>query len=302
MPGVRAAALVVVFAVLLVGSGRAAADPSADDRALATVLFREGRALMAQGKIPDACLKLEESERLDPSGGTILNLALCYEQQGQLALSWSEFNEAIAFARRDRRGDREAEATEHAAQLEARLSRLTVLVPDAARVDGLRIERDGHELGRASWALAMPVDGGAHVVRATAPGRAPFSATVELPREGGVTTVEIPLLAAASSPPSPPSPPLLLPLGAAPSLLVAPAAPPDHHTRRMTAWIVGGAGLAQLVAAGYFGLHAASLKAQDDSNDAILAADRSTVLTITGLVTTGVGVYLFLTSRPPPRF
>jgi hypothetical protein len=66
------------------------------------------------------------------------------------------------------------------------------------------------------------------------------------------------------------------------------------------AWVVGAAGIAQLVAAGYFGLHAASLKSQADTDDALHAADRSTILSVTGLVTTGAGVYLFVTSRPPP--
>jgi hypothetical protein len=55
------------FAALLTGvvasAGRVAAEPSADDKALATVLFREARALVAQGKVPDACLKFEESRR-----------------------------------------------------------------------------------------------------------------------------------------------------------------------------------------------------------------------------------------------
>ena len=66
-------------------------------------------------------MKFAESHRLDPSGGTILNLALCHEKEGKLARSWSEFTEAIAFARRDYRADREAEAQDHAGKLEPRL-------------------------------------------------------------------------------------------------------------------------------------------------------------------------------------
>src|SRR5215831_7829437 len=93
----------LAVALLLSTCSLAMAEPSGEDRALATVLFREGRALVASGKIAEACDKFEESQRLDPSGGTILNLALCHEMLGQLARSWSEFNEAGALARKEGR-------------------------------------------------------------------------------------------------------------------------------------------------------------------------------------------------------
>ena len=67
-------AVVPLFALCL--AGRAHAEPNADDRALATALFNEGRSLMSEGRIAQACPKLEESHRLDPSGGTILNCVL----------------------------------------------------------------------------------------------------------------------------------------------------------------------------------------------------------------------------------
>ena len=293
--GVACAAL---LAGVLAGSGRAAAEPSADDRALATALFREARTLMGLGHIPDACLKFEESHRLDPSGGTILNLAFCHEQEGELARSWSEFNEALAFARRDHRADRESAALEHASKLEPRLARLTVVVPETMqRVEDLRIERDGRALSRASWSLAIPVDGGAHVVRATAPGRKPFHATVDL-AEGSAATVEIPALESAQPPPV--APPPITYAASAPSLIASPAPqPPDHKTRRKAAWIVGAAGVAQLGVAGYFGLRARDLDNQNGNSDgaAGAAADKSTIFSITGAVTVAAAVYLFLTSR-----
>jgi hypothetical protein len=292
-------ALAALLTSVLAGAGRVAADPSADDKALATALFREARALMTQGKVPDACLKFEESHRLDPSGGTILNLALCHEQEGKLARSWSEFNEAVAFARRDNRADRESEAREHASRLEPRLSKLTVTVSnELQQLDGLRVERDGRELGRATWSLAIPVDGGTHVVRATAPGRKPWSATVDLPAEGGAASVEIPALEIAPAPPPAPAPSV-----AAASLVgVPPPPPPNLDLRRKVAWIVGAAGVAQLAVGGYFGLRAIDL---DDANGNIdgaagRAADTATIFFLTGAVTTAAAVYLFLTSRRAP--
>lgn len=105
--------------ILLGGIGSATAQTSADDQALATVLFDKGRQLISEGQVSQACPAFEESERLDPSGGTILNLALCHELEGRLARAWSEFNEAVMFARKDGRRDREVAATDRARALEA---------------------------------------------------------------------------------------------------------------------------------------------------------------------------------------
>jgi hypothetical protein len=294
----------IVLALLLAGSARLRAEPSADDRALATALFKEGRALMAAGRLPEACPKLEESHRLDPSGGTILNVALCHEQQGAIARSWSDYNEAIAFARRDGRRDREDVAAEHARALEPRLSRLTIVVPEPARLAGLRIERDGRELGQASWSIAMPVDGGEHEVRATAPGRRPFSTRVAIASESSASKVEIPLLDVD---------PLATLLGS-PVLAATPQPAPllSPRARRRLGWGAGAAGIVQLGVAGVFGLRAFDKRQQSDAlcpdglcanqhgadlNDqARLAADVSTVLIITGLATVAVGVYLLMTS------
>jgi len=195
MNKVIACLLVTAGAIFFGGTNHARAEPSADDKALATMLFQEGRTLMAAGRVAEACPKLEESQRLDPGGGTLLNLALCHEQEGRLMRAWSEFKEAATVARRDGRRDRELEAESHTSTLEPRLSRLTIAVPVGTRIGGLTIERDGQKVGPGAWSMAIPVDGGAHVVRATAPGREPFTATIVIEKESDHQTVEIPVLA-----------------------------------------------------------------------------------------------------------
>jgi hypothetical protein len=257
---------------------------------------------MSAGRIADACPKLEESQRLDPSGGTMLNLALCHEQEGRLARSWSEFNDAAVLARKDGRRDRETAANAHALALAPRLSKLTVIVPAVAEVNGLRIERDGRELGRGAWSTAMPVDGGEHVVRAMAPDKQSFTTTIVIGNEADVQSVEIPVLVAA--PVVVAAPPVVSSSSASPALVQAPgpAAPVDsgsHRVRRTVGWVLGGAGLVQLGLAGYFGWRAFDKKCDScpTNGDALTAADTSTVLTITGVATAGVGVYLLLTSR-----
>lgn len=320
-PFLQAAVAGHLFALFLVCS--AGAQPSADDRALATALFQEGRSLMSEGKTAEACPKLQESHRLDPSGGTILNLALCHEQGGLLARSWSEFHEAISFARRDGRSDRQEAAESHIAAIEPRLSKLTIVVPDAVRVEGLRIERNGRELTQASWSMPMPVDGGEHIVSASAPGKVPFSTNIVIDMESDSRTVEIPALSPLPAPKDAPKSSAVLakpqdePVPARPATLEDPQLGTDTSTRRSVGWWVGAAGLAQWGAAGYFGVkafrdHAESnsncpndqcTQAGVDANDAARrAADASTVLAITGLVCVATSVYLLLTSSGTSEF
>jgi tetratricopeptide (TPR) repeat protein len=156
---IAAVSVAGLFAVALAGrDGRA--EPSPADKSLATALFQQGRALLEQGRIAEACRKLEESQRLDPGGGTLLNLALCHEHEGRTATAWAEFTEAIGFARRDGRTQRVEIAETHIEQLEPKLCRMEIVVPSAADVPGLEVLRDGSPIGRAAWGAPMPIDPG----------------------------------------------------------------------------------------------------------------------------------------------
>src|SRR4051812_35345515 len=66
----------------------------------AEVLFRDGRTLIRRGKLAQGCDKLDASERLESSVGTLLNLGDCREKLGKFASAWAAFRKAEAMAKR----------------------------------------------------------------------------------------------------------------------------------------------------------------------------------------------------------
>ncbi len=164
---------------------------SASEQMLAQSLFEEGRQLMDKGKYSEACPKLAESQRLDPGGGTLLNLAICHENEGRLGSAYFEMNSALAQALKDGRKDREKLANERLAVLTARVPKLAVHV--AQETLDIEVKVDGTVLRKPAWDLFTVVDPGPHVIDATAPGKAPFRQTITV-REGEQRTVEIPAL------------------------------------------------------------------------------------------------------------
>ncbi len=146
------------------------------DAAAAESQFQEGRKLMEAKRYAEACPKFLASYKLAPAAGTLLNLADCYEKNGQIASAWSRFQEAIKLAQRTGRPDREKTARDRAEKLEPRLSHLTVdtVSPNA------EVKLDGKLLEAADLGNAMLVDPGKHTIEATGPGKLPFSTTIEV--------------------------------------------------------------------------------------------------------------------------
>lgn len=176
-------------AALLLASKDARAQNAGTDRQIAETLFEQGRALMEQKKYAEACPKLAESQRLDPGGGTLLNLALCHELEGKTASAQSEFKEALGQAAKDGRADREELAREHLAGLEKRVMRIVVVVPKPYDVT-----LDGSKLSPAAWGIAIAVDPGEHRVVAEAEGATRWQSIVDAKEEGRTYRVEVPLL------------------------------------------------------------------------------------------------------------
>ncbi|HEX6767013.1 MAG TPA: hypothetical protein VF103_16065 [Polyangiaceae bacterium] len=238
-------ALFVLAVVALFSFARPAQAQSQTGVALAETLYQQARELMSAGRYDEACPKLEESYRLDPATGTLLNLASCHENQGKLASAWFEYLDAVTAARRDARPDRVEFAQGRLAELEPKLSRLTVVVvPEAADTPGLELELDRARIGLAARGVPTPVDPGTHVVEARAPGRKGFKVAVEIGTTPEQKTVTVPVLEMESALPPTPTPKHVEPGSPAP-----PPAKPAERPMPTSAYVSGAVTAALLVGA-----------------------------------------------------
>lgn len=199
----------------------------------AETLFVEGEKAMAAGQLDKACEAFAASNRLEARAGTLINLGLCEEKRERFASAWIAFREALT---RVKDPVKKQVATEHAGAVEAKLSYLTIELPDASKVDGLAVTRDGQALDAALFGRAIPIDGGKHTVVARAPGKKPWTGDVMIAKTRDKSTVLIPALEAESGT----------------STVIAPIPPPEpakpgggnrHKTLAITFGLVGAAGL-----------------------------------------------------------
>jgi hypothetical protein len=217
--------------------------------AVADALYRQARDLMAAGKLDEACPKFAESQRLDPATGTLLNLAACHERQGKLASAWLEYTDAIVASRLDRRQDRVDFATERAAVLEPKLSRLTLTLAHDADQTSLTLELDGASFGLAAIGAPTPVDPGKHTVRASAPGKLTWQHDISIGKEADLQTLIIPRLEDAPAPTASAAP---VNAAVAPVVTSAPTLPRDEVADRpipASVYISGGVTVALAVGA-----------------------------------------------------
>lgn len=148
----------------LVGAALHGCQPAVAAESDAARLFSEGRALVVEGRFAEACPKFEQSQRLEPRLGTQLNAAFCHERQGDLATAWLGYQQAVGLARRDGDGERERFARGKLDELEPRLPKLRLRAAAGTGASQPTMRLDGTPLSPSSWAEAVPVDPGEHVV------------------------------------------------------------------------------------------------------------------------------------------
>ncbi len=184
--------LAFALVVLIASRSTVHAQPAA---AQAETMFRNGKRLLSQGKIAEACAAFDASQKLEPTVSTLLNQANCREKNGQLATAWGLFLDA----ERDTRSSTDDDgkqlhqvAVDHAAKLESRLSTLTISVSVESHVAGLELKRGGEVLDPVMWNQALPIDGGTYKIVAHAPGQPDWTTQVTIGNEKDAKTVELP--------------------------------------------------------------------------------------------------------------
>lgn len=288
-------------AVMLLGAPSALAQTTSTQRAAAEALFQQGTALMDEKRYAEACDKFAGSQDLDPALGTMLYLADCYEQAGRTASAWALFREAAESSKHAGQADRERIASERAASLEQRLSKLELKVATTRRVPGLELRLNDVVVPSASWNAALPVDPGPLRVEARAPGKKPWRTQINVVQGPANQAVEVAQLQDA-------------PVAVKPRAGSSDLAETKTPTQRIVGYVMGAAGIVALGAGGFLGYRAYSLNKdsktecrQDDPNactqagvgqreDAKSAAVLSTIVTAGGGALVVGGLTLVLTA------
>jgi len=266
-------------------------------------LFDEGMQLFEQKRYVEACSKFEASLARLPGIGTRGKLAECYEKIGRTASAWALYREVATLAGRAGEKTREIVATERASALEPNLAHVTITLPPGLDAASLVVKRNGQTVGESEFGSAVPVDPGDVRVEASAPQRKSWSKRIRV-SDGNAVRVEVPALETAPGGDN---------RGASPNATGA-SSSSGWAWQRTTGVVVGGAGLAALLAGGYFGLSAKSTyngafdsncqhsdntcnaAGQSDTESAHHKALASTILVGAGAGLVATGAILFFTA------
>lgn len=291
----------------------AAAQEVCEQQAQAQTLFDEGRRLLDAGDAVEACAKLEGSVKLCPRFlGARGKLAECYEKSGKLASAWTAWRDVAGLGQKsgndlDRR--RAEYARNQAAALEGKLAYLRLQVPEASRLPGLVVERNGETVRPESFGVKVPIDAGTHAIAVRAPGHIQRDIQVAVVDGAGVE-VEVPVLSPEPEPVQIENP------GGASTTDVARARRSD---RLLAALITGGAGAVAIGVGTGFGIAASSAFSDAKAahgctdagvcpdaagvnrvNDARRRATAANVLWAVGAVGLAGGAALWLTAPSAP--
>ncbi|HEX3345352.1 MAG TPA: hypothetical protein VHS09_12300, partial [Polyangiaceae bacterium] len=245
MPSPRAsvaATAALALGVALAGAARAdVAARTREDVARAEARFHAGEQLFDDKQYEAACAAFEESERLDPQLGTLLNLAFCQERLGKTATAWRAYGLAAVWAEERAQHDRAAWALGRAVEVSRRVPLVLLTVPSTA--NGYTIELDGIPVAPTSWGTPLAVDPGDHVVLVTARGHRGRQLGLRVPEGPVALDLTIPPLDVGTE----------MVLG--PALAPAPREGPHRSSGRLVLGLAGiGVGVVAAGVGSYFGM------------------------------------------------
>jgi hypothetical protein len=156
--------------------------------AAAEALFRSAQEAGENGDWQTACDRFEESQRLEPAPGTILNIARCREKLGQIASAWKRYGEA---AQKLPEGDKRLTlARKKEAELAPQVPRLRVVPPPGDEV--IEVTVGTMKVAPAMFGVDLPFDPGTIKVVVRAEGRADAEQEIVL-KAGETSSVELAL-------------------------------------------------------------------------------------------------------------
>lgn len=286
-------------------------EPNASDIAAARSLGQEGVKLADAGSCPEAIDKLARAEKMFHAPTTLGRLGECQVLTGKIVEGTENLNRVVRETLSGTAPAAFSAAQERAkkvlADAKPKIAKLKIAV--AAPADAqLIVKVDGETVPVVNLNTNRPMDPGAHLVEASAPGFKPASARVKL-AEGGVDSVALTL----EPDPDAPKAPL-----AGPASTTAPATTPprtaEKSRSRTPAYAVLGVGAVGLGVSAVFGILAIGKKTdldaactnkvcgpaqQDTIDQGKTYGIVSTVGLAVGVVGVGIGTYLLLTSGAP---
>jgi tetratricopeptide (TPR) repeat protein len=219
-------------ALLALPASSRAQGPTTDGDSLkhAREQFERALALQTGGDWAGALALLKEVIAVKPTPQVRFNIALCEERLGRLVTALGDYELAASDAEAEKADQVLREVDARLESLKARVPRVVVSRGDGA--DAATISLDGVSLGDSVLNAPLPVDPGPHVVEATGAGYQPFKQSFRVAEQQSIT-IQVKLV---------PTPVI--------AELVAPVPPAPTQNVRTAGYIVGGAGLASLLASG----------------------------------------------------
>jgi len=175
-----------------------------DSAARAAELFKQGRALIGEGKIAQACEAFASSLALDSQLGTKLNLADCWAKLERNADAYRMFEDAAKDATGSGKPGRATYAKEQITALRAKVGIVRLRIAEPS-ITGLLIELGPASglrgLPRQEWGQPQVVDPGMLIISASAPNYQPFRNERSI-AAGDDVAIDVPALKSAVTGPS----------------------------------------------------------------------------------------------------